>query len=162
MICNFCKKEIDKKDAFTFVMEGQVRTRYCCNKEEYDKYISRLYAESEAWNLSEEIVGHNTHTFKSRMWRQLMSEYDIVDIRDYLKENKDYIKRYMSTKNFVSDYNELAYYKSILVNNLNKLKQEQKPTPKVELPHEDLSDCMIGEGVAPSRKKRRNFSEINA
>lgn len=162
MICNFCKKEIDKKDAFTFVLDGQVKTRYCCNKEEYDRYISRLYAESEAWSLSEEIVGHNNHTFKSRMWRQIMSEYDIVDIRDYLKENKDYIKRYMSTKNFVSDYNELAYYKSILVNNLNKLKQEQKPTPKVELPHEDLSDCMIGEGVTPSRKKRRNFSEINA
>lgn len=162
MICVFCKKEIDKKDAFSFVMDGQVRPKYCCNKKEYDRYISRLYAESEAWSLSEEIVGHNNHTFKNRMWRQIISEYDVVDIRDYLKEEKDYIKRCMATKSFVSDYNELAYYKSILVNNLNKRKQEQKPAPKVELPHEDLSNCMVGEGVAPSRKKRRSFSEINA
>ena len=162
MVCVFCKKTIEKETAYSFIMEGQKRRKYCCSEEEWKEQEQNAYAESKAWNYSEEIVGHNHHTFKNRMWRQILSEYSGTEIYEYLKEEKENIKRYMSTKNFDTEYLELAYYKSILVNNLRKRREDMKTVVKntTNVPTEDLSNCLIGEGVVPVRKKRSNFSEI--
>ena len=47
MVCVFCKKTIEKETAYSFIMEGQKRRKYCCSEEEWKEQEQNAYAESK-------------------------------------------------------------------------------------------------------------------
>lgn len=87
------------------------------NKETFNKVKNLIFFE-----LLGMKSGDKYPSFLTKMLREYVNYSNVVLLR-ILENNKDYIRRYIETHDFNSDYNKLRFISAIISNHVN---QEQK------------------------------------
>lgn len=141
--CQICKNK-GTTEAFYKVTDEKGKSKYYCNKEEYDNMISERnkrtellkYIAIEVLNYEEDQIVPPVITKKIK---EMNSFYDYEVIHECFKMNKETIQYWITNKNFDSEYGMASYIMRIIENNINDVYNKWKHSKKTEQKQENNS-----------------------
>lgn len=151
--CYFCKKDLKKEDAYTWVYiskNGKEYKRYCCSLEEKER-IEREKELYKACQLStDEILGRAiTNNVRNKELKELYeSGYTWEQILRCIRAKSDDIKKLIEYNDIQSDYQQIRYMMQVIKNSIydfsiedekaNQWEQYKQTEEEVEVEIEDI------------------------
>ena len=119
--CYFCKKDLKKEDAYTWVYISKTNKeykRYCCSLEEKERIEREKELYSCIQHISDEILGHpivnNTRNKKIKELQE--AGYTNEQIFRCFKKYKDEIVKWIELNGIDKEYNKIAYMFGVINN----------------------------------------------
>ena len=161
--CRYCKRLIEKKDAFPSPQQGF----YYWDESHYSAHIKaredkKIKAEEKkqkkidpVYETFVDIFGFRTQNSalfrEMKLWRGICSDEKILA---YLQENKGYFKNKLERLDG-TEYSRIMYISTILKNHL----ADYKISSKIE-PEKINVNCEIYEPVRAAKKRRKSLAEL--
>ena len=129
--CYFCKKDLKKEDAYTWIYISKTNKeykRFCCSLEEKE----RIEREKELYfciqHISDEILGHPiVNNARNKKIKELQEAgYTNEQIFRCFKEYKDEIIKYLELSGIDKEYNKIAYMFTIIGNKIEDFSKEDE------------------------------------
>lgn len=129
--CYFCKKDLKKEDAYTWVYVSKTNKeykRYCCSLEEKERIEREKELYSCIQHISDEILGHPiVNNARNKKIKQLQEAgYTNEQIFRCFKEYKDEIIKYLELSGIDKEYNKIAYMFTIIGNKIEDFSKEDE------------------------------------
>lgn len=129
--CYFCKKDLKKEDAYTWVYVSKTNKeykRYCCSLEEKERIEREKELYSCIQHISDEILGHPiVNNARNKKIKQLQEAgYTNEQIFRCFKEYKDEIIKYLQLSGIDKEYNKIAYMFTIIGNKIEDFSKEDE------------------------------------
>ena len=129
--CYFCKKDLKKEDAYTWVYISKTNKeykRYCCSLEEKERIEREKELYSCIQHISDEILGHPiVNNARNKKIKQLQEAgYTNEQIFRCFKEYKDEIIKYLELSGIDKEYNKIAYMFTIIGNKIEDFSKEDE------------------------------------
>ncbi|MGG2091336.1 hypothetical protein AB1283_01040 [Bacillus sp. S13(2024)] len=139
--CAICKNK-GNTDVFYKVTDEKGKSKYYCNKEEYDNFINEKnkrenlinYILFDVFNYEE---GQLINSILFKKIKELNSFYDYEVVLECFGEQKENIQYWIKTKEFTSEYNMICYVMKIIEGNINDTHKKWKFKKKQELKREN-------------------------
>lgn len=159
--CGICGKKIDKDTAYCIIRPSgnKYYGHYYCSEEEYIGFQKDKILKKKTVDICGEILDtHFSQGLIKKMLNEVAEYFDYNLIFNYLYDNQDYWYKYLKTKDFVSLYVEIRYFKACL---LGCLEEYEKTISKDEMQrvHDDIENIEIV-NTKRKDKKRRSFDEL--
>lgn len=151
--CYFCKKDLKKEDAYTWIYISKTNKeykRYCCSLEEKER-IEREKELYKACQLStDEILGRAiTNNVRNKELKELHeSGYTWEQILRCIRTKSDDIKKLIEYNDIQSDYQQIRYMMQVIKNSIydfsiederaNQWEQYKQTEVEVEVEVEDI------------------------
>ena len=126
--CRYCRVDVDTKTAYCVTIKE--KNYYFCDEQHYNAAAQKKVEEAkiqqeydEIFKITQEIFGYEFAGYallkrEINTWEKLSTREKIII---FLNENKDWLSQTMS-KNFVSDFNRVRYYSTIISGRLHDFK----------------------------------------
>lgn len=129
--CYFCKKDLKKEDAYTWVYISKTNKeykRYCCSLEEKERIEREKELYSCIQHISDEILGHPiVNNARNKKIKELQEAgYTNEQIFRCFKEYKDEIIKYLELSGIDKEYNKIAYMFTIIGNKIEDFSKEDE------------------------------------
>lgn len=129
--CYFCKKDLKKEDAYTWVYISKTNKeykRYCCSLEEKERIEREKELYSCIQHISDEILGHPiVNNVRNKKIKELQEAgYTNEQIFRCFKEYKDEIIKYLQLSGIDKEYNKIAYMFTIIGNKIEDFSKEDE------------------------------------
>lgn len=129
--CYFCKKDLKKEDAYTWVYISKTNKeykRYCCSLEEKERIEREKELYSCIQHISDEILGHPiVNNARNKKIKELQEAgYTNEQIFRCFKEYKDEIIKYLQLSGIDKEYNKIAYMFTIIGNKIEDFSKEDE------------------------------------
>ena len=129
--CYFCKKDLKKEDAYTWVYVSKTNKeykRYCCSLEEKERIEREKELYSCIQHISDEILGHPiVNNARNKKIKELQEAgYTNEQIFRCFKEYKDEIIKYLELSGIDKEYNRIAYIFTIIGNKIEDFSKEDE------------------------------------
>jgi hypothetical protein len=139
--CQICKSKGDT-DTFYKVTDDKGKSKYYCNKEEYDQFINEkskreeliTYIAIEVFNYEE---GQIISPIMLKKIKELHSFYPYEVIQQCFIEQKETIQYWIGAKQFTNEYNMVCYVMKIIEGKINDIYAKWKFTRQQELKQEN-------------------------
>jgi len=143
VVCKICRAKGDS-DSFFKVSDEQGKSKYYCNKMEYETFINEKekrddvlkYIAIDVFNYDE---GQFIPPVLIKKLNELHSFYDYEVIQECFKDNKDNIHYWIGAKNFTNEYNMVSYVMKIIEGSINDTYAKWKFKKKQETKQENTS-----------------------
>ena len=114
MKCFICKKEINTRESYMVYHEtstGKKYRKYCCNKEEYDKYINDKELRKKLIKQIDSILErpHTCNQVEKEIKILYENGYSYDEIFDVALEKEKSIKYYIDKNNIDNEWNQVRY-----------------------------------------------------
>ena len=164
--CKYDKKQLDTKTAFKVVI--QEKNTYFCDEECYNHFRDakekqeKINAEyDEIIDITREIFGYEFQSIG--LLRREITAWERVGTRQkiiaYLNENKSWLSDAMS-KEFVSDFNRVRYYSTIVIGKLHDFKPKVVEAEKPKVVTDVNMNEMMYEIRNTNTNKRRSLADL--
>lgn len=129
--CFFCKKEIEKENAYSWVHMSKTNKqykRYCCSLEEKEDIERDKMLYKNIQLLIDEILGYTcVNNCKNKKIKELQEAgYTNEQIFRCFKEYKDEIIKYLELSGIDKEYNKIAYIFTIIGNKIEDFSKEDE------------------------------------
>lgn len=124
--CKICGNKIEKDTAFKIIKEQKSKNvnMYYCNKEEYDKQQEEINQKNKCFEVISEMLGIPYLTpGMIKQINTIREYYEYTVIAKAFKHNEDAILWAINNKEFSGEYNKFRYITSIVLDNIEKVKQ---------------------------------------
>jgi hypothetical protein len=164
--CQICKTKGDN-ESFYKVTDDKGKSKYYCNKEEYDSFkLEKEKRERLVDFILLDVFGYEKgQTVNSKLFKKLKdlsSFYDVEVIHECFREQKDNIQYWIKVKGF-TEYNMICYVMKIIEGNINDTYKKWKFTKQQELKKENNSvDLDIINQLDMKEPKKTNDNGILA
>lgn len=164
--CQICKTKGDT-DAFYKVTDDKGKSKYYCNKDEYDNFIDEKVKREK---LIEYVLldvfcyeeGQTVNSILFKKLKDLNSFYDNEVIHECFREQKENIQYWIKTKGF-QEFNTICYVMKIIEGNINDCYKKWKFKRQQELKMENNSvDLEIINQLDSDTKTTQNNNGILA
>lgn len=135
-ICQICKAKGDI-DTFYKVTDNKGKSKYYCNKEEYDYFIDEKLKREElikyiAINIFNYEEGQIVSPVLLKKIKEIHNFYPYEVIYQCFVEQKNTIQYWMTIKQFSSEYNMICYIMKIIEGKINDIYSKWKFTKQQE------------------------------
>lgn len=129
--CFFCKKEIEKENAYSWVHMSKTNKqykRYCCSLEEKEDIERDKMLYKNIQLLIDEILGYTcVNNCKNKKIKELQEAgYTNEQIFRCFKKYKDEIIKYLQLSGIDKEYNKIAYMFTIIGNKIEDFSKEDE------------------------------------
>lgn len=129
--CFFCKKEIEKENAYSWVHTSKTNKqykRYCCSLEEKELVEREKELYSRIQFLTDSILGRPiTNNARNKELRELYeSGYSWEQIYKCIKAKADDIKQMIEYKHIENDYQQIRYMMQVIKNCIYDFSKEDE------------------------------------
>lgn len=115
--CKICNKDLNTDIAYQAIYKN--KKMYCCNEEEFSKWLLEKDSYSLITPIVFDILGYNsTNTLILKEIKILHENYTYKQILTCFEQYKDYIKKCLSNKNIQNEYSKIKYIFTIIKNNI--------------------------------------------
>ena len=121
MKCHFCKKEIEKEDAYMWIhisKSGKEYKKYCCSEEEKYEYERDLELYKKCQYETDAILGRPiTNNARNKELKELHEAgYSWEQIYRCVKSNAQHIKDMIAMNHIENDYQQIRYCMQVIKN----------------------------------------------
>jgi hypothetical protein len=141
--CQICKTK-GNTDTFYKVTDDKGKSKYYCNKEEYDQFINEKLKRQ---NLIDYIMfdifnyekGQSVNSILFKKLKDLSNFYDVEVIHECFREQKDNIKYWIkvNTDKGFNEFSNICYMMKIITGNINDTYSKWKFTKQQQLKQEN-------------------------
>ena len=129
--CYFCKKDLKKEDAYTWVYVSKTNKeykRYCCSLEEKENMERDKELYKNIQYITDEILGHPiVNNVRNKKIKELQEAgYTNEQIFRCFKKYKDEIIKYLQLSGIDKEYNKIAYMFTIIGNKIEDFSKEDE------------------------------------
>ena len=151
--CYFCKKDLKKEDAYTWVYISKTNKeykRYCCSLEEKERIERDKELYKKCQYETDEILGRAiTNNIRNKELKDLYeSGYSWEQIYRCIKAKSDDIKKLIEYNDIQGDYQQIRYMMQVIKNSIydfsiedervNQWEQYKQTEEEVEVEVEDI------------------------
>ena len=151
--CYFCKKDLKKEDAYTWVYISKTNKeykRYCCSLEEKERIERDKELYKKCQYETDEILGRAiTNNIRNKELKELYeSGYSWEQIYRCIKAKSDDIKKLIEYNDIQGDYQQIRYMMQVIKNSIydfsiedervNQWEQYKQTEEEVEVEVEDI------------------------
>lgn len=151
--CYFCKKDLKKEDAYTWIYISKTNKeykRYCCSLEEKENYEREKELYKACQLSTDEILGRAiTNNVRNKELKELHeSGYTWEQILRCIRTKSDDIKKLIEYNDIQSDYQQIRYMMQVIKNSIydfsiederaNQWEQYKQTEEEVEVEVEDI------------------------
>lgn len=151
--CYFCKKDLKKEDAYTWVYISKTNKeykRYCCSLEEKERIERDKELYKKCQYETDEILGRAiTNNVRNKELKELYeSGYSWEQIYRCIKAKSDDIKKLIEYNDIQGDYQQIRYMMQVIKNSIydfsiedesaNQWEQYKQTEEEVEVEVEDI------------------------
>ena len=164
--CKYCGKWLDTKESIKVTDDGKNRyycNAWCCTKHSEELIEkAKINAEyDEIYDITREIFGYEFQSIG--LLRREITAWERVGTRQkiiaYLNENKSWLSDAMS-KEFVSDFNRVRYYSTIVIGKLHDFKPKVVEAEKPKVVTDVNMNEMMYEIRNTNTNKRRSLADL--
>ena len=164
--CFFCKKEIEKENAYKWThisKNNKEYKRYCCSLEEKEKIERDKELYSRIQFLTDEILGYPcVNNNRNKRIQDLQNAgYTNEQIYRCFKEYKNEIEKWIEYNKIDKEFNKLAYMFSVVGANIKDftVDDERKNEWVQSVPQEENVDIVFEETEDEVLKRLKNKKE---
>jgi hypothetical protein len=137
-----CKKKGDS-DTFYKVTDDKGKSKYYCNKEEYDNFVNeKLKRENLIDYILYEVFdyeeGQTVNSILFKKLKELSNFYDVDVISECFREQKDNIQYWIKVKE-MQEFNMICYVMKIIEGNINDTYKKWKFKKQQEIKQDNNS-----------------------
>ena len=150
--CYFCKKDLKKEDAYTWVYISKTNKeykRYCCSLEEKERIEREKELYKEIQYLTDDILGRPiTNNTRNKELKELHESYSWEQILRCIRAKSDDIKKLIEYNDIQGDYQQIRYMMQVIKNSIydfsrederaNQWEQYKQTEEEVEVEVEDI------------------------
>ena len=128
--CYFCKKDLNKEDAYTWVYISKTNKeykRYCCSLEEKENMEREKELYREIQYLTDEILGRPiTNNTRNKELKELHESYSWEQILRCIRAKSDDIKKLIEYNDIQGDYQQIRYMMQVIKNSIYDFSREDE------------------------------------
>ena len=150
--CYFCKKDLKKEDAYTWVYISKTNKeykRFCCSLEEKENMEREKELYKEIQYLTDDILGRPiTNNTRNKELKELHESYTWEQILRCIRAKSDDIKKLIEYNDIQGDYQQIRYMMQVIKNSIydfsiedervNQWEQYKQTEEEVEVEVEDI------------------------
>lgn len=128
--CYFCKKDLKKEDAYTWVYISKTNKeykRFCCSLEEKENMEREKELYREIQYLTDEILGRPiTNNTRNKELKELHESYSWEQILRCIRAKSDDIKKLIEYNDIQGDYQQIRYMMQVIKNSIYDFSREDE------------------------------------
>ena len=128
--CYFCKKDLKKEDAYTWVYISKTNKeykRYCCSLEEKENMEREKELYKEIQYLTDDILGRPiTNNTRNKELKELHESYSWEQILRCIRAKSDDIKKLIEYNDIQGDYQQIRYMMQVIKNSIYDFSREDE------------------------------------
>ena len=120
--CYFCKKDLKKEDAYTWIYISKTNKeykRFCCSLEEKENMEREKELYKEIQYLTDDILGRPiTNNTRNKELKELHESYSWEQILRCIRAKSDDIKKLIEYNDIQGDYQQIRYMMQVIKNSI--------------------------------------------
>ena len=128
--CYFCKKDLKKEDAYTWIYISKTNKeykRFCCSLEEKENMEREKELYKEIQYLTDDILGRPiTNNTRNKELKELHESYSWEQILRCIRAKSDDIKKLIEYNDIQGDYQQIRYMMQVIKNSIYDFSREDE------------------------------------